>query len=131
MPKWFWCCSSSQHTVRNILARHAFRAAGLCCDIEVPFLLPGASRRPADWLVQRLVPPAGYLPTCPTAYGITSRSLYRAWAFSSAAHLLAGAAEAADAEELRAHTRHVRAAFHFHSEAASYAGLPFCQARVR
>lgn len=39
-------------TVPNTLARHAFSAAGLSCDFEVPFLIPGAAHHPADLLVQ-------------------------------------------------------------------------------
>ena len=98
--------------LRNALARHAFRAAGLRCDLEVPSLLPGTSHRPADLLVQPAPPPAGDLPDRPTAYDVTVRSPYQAAALSPAAQDLAGAAEAADNAKLRTHARTVREVFH-------------------
>ncbi|CDF40212.1 unnamed protein product [Chondrus crispus] len=100
------------NTVRNLLARHAFRAAGLCCDLEVPSLLPNTANRPADILVQPASPPSGALPDRPTAYDVTVRSPYCRSTMSLAAKGLAGAAEAADLDKLRVHSRTVRDAFH-------------------
>ena len=105
------------NTVRNALARHAFRAAGLQCDLEVPFLIPGTAHRPADILVQPAPPPAGALPDRPTAYDVTIRSPYRAGALVPAARRLAGAAEVADADKLRTHARTIRSALHLQSDA--------------
>ena len=83
------------NTVRNLLARHAFRAAGLSCNLEVPFILPGSDARPADILVQPTAPPAGAPPDRPIAYDVTVISVYRGGTLSRAAQELAGAAEAA------------------------------------
>ena len=104
--------------VRNVLARHAFRAAGLQCDFEVPFLLPDTARRPADLLVQPPAPPSGAPPDRPTAYDVTIRSPYRSGALSSAARNLAGAAEAGDTAKLSSHARAVRDAYHLQSDAS-------------
>ena len=99
-------------TVRNLLARHAFRAAGLSCNLEVPFLLAGSAARPAEILVQPAAPPAGAPPDRPIAYDVTVRSVYRGGTLSRAAKELAGAAEAAHVDKLRAHARTVREALH-------------------
>ena len=104
-------------TVRNVLARYAFRAAGLQCDLEVPYMLPDTARCPADLLVQPTAPPAGAPPDRPTAYDITVRSPYRSGALSTAALNIAGAAEAGDTEKFSAHARAVRAVYHLQSDA--------------
>ena len=106
------------NTVRNTLARHAFRAAGLSCDMEVAFLIPGTAHRPADLLVQPAPPPAGALPDRPTAYDVTVRSPYRVGALIQAARGIAGAAEVADADKLRTHGRIIRSALHREANAA-------------
>ena len=105
------------NTVRNLLSRYAFRAAGLSADLEVPFLLPGTAHRPADILVQPPTPPAGAPPERPVAYDVTIRSPYRRGSLSLAARGLAGAAEAAHVDKLRVHARIVRDAFHLQSDA--------------
>ena len=81
--------------IRNTLARLAFRAAGVPCDFEVPFLIPGTAHRPADLLVQPAPPPAGALPDRPTAYDVTFCNPYAAANLLSATRSIAGAAEAA------------------------------------
>ncbi|CDF35250.1 unnamed protein product [Chondrus crispus] len=103
--------------VRNTLARFAFRAAGLACDREVPFLTPGTAHRPADILVQPAPPPAGALPDRPTAYDVTIRNPYTAANLSLAARSVAGAADAAHTSKLQTHQRIIRAAMHLESAA--------------
>ena len=101
--------------VRNTLSRQAFRAAGLACDFEVPFLIPGTAHRPADLLVQPAPPPAGALPDHPTAYDLTVCNPYTAANLLSAARSIAGAADAAHTRKLRIHDRTLRAALHLQS----------------
>ena len=105
------------NTVRNALSRHSFRAAGLQCDLEVPFFIPGTAHCPSDILFQPAPPPAGALPDRPTAYDVTIRSPYRAGALVPAAPHLAGAAEVADANKLRTRARIIRSARHLQSDA--------------
>ena len=104
------------NTIRNVLARHAFRAARLRCDLEVPHQLPDTARRPADLLVQP-PPPAGSLSDRPTAYDVIVRSPYRSGSLSTAARDIAGAAEACDTKKLRTHARAVRDAYPLQSNA--------------
>ena len=103
--------------VRNTLARQAFRAAGLACDCEVPFLIPGTAHRPADLLVQPAPPPASALRDHPTAYDVTFCNPYTAANLLSAARSIAGAADAAHTRKLRNHDRILRAALHLQSNA--------------
>lgn len=102
--------------VRNTLARQAFRAAGLACDREVPFLIPGTAHRPADLLVQPSPPAAGALPDRPTAYDVTICNPYTAANMNSAARSIAGAAEGAHTRKLRTHDRILRAALHLQAD---------------
>lgn len=117
------CCNGFEvvhrhNTVRNFLSRYAFRAAGLCSDLEVQSLLPGTAHRPADIFVQPPPPPAAALPECPIAYDVTIRSPYRRASLSLAARGLAGAAEASHVDKLRVHARIVQDAFHLPSDAS-------------
>ena len=83
-------------TVQNQIATHAFRAAGLACTLEVPFLVPNTNHSPADILVQPGLPPPGMLPDKPTAYGVTIRSQFTTENIRQSAKRPAAAAEAGE-----------------------------------
>ena len=96
------------NSVCNAFARHVLRPAGLAYSLEVPFLLPNSSRRPADILVQPTPPRPGERARKPTAYDITVRSPYIRSNIYEAAQSFAGAAELADKDKLRKHQQVVR-----------------------
>ena len=103
--------------LRNELAKPAFRAAGLACSIEVPFLIPNTDHRSADILVQSAAPAPGMPLGKPTAYDVTVRSFYMKAIIRKAAQTPAAAAEAVYCDKQRAIKQTIRNALHFSTDA--------------
>lgn len=114
------CCSGYGFThrhnnVRNTLASHLFRAVGLVARIEVPFLVPGTSLRPADIFVQPPTSPPGAAPSLPVAYNVTVRrpdcSGVLRCATRARLGVLSASADIADTNKLRNHERQLHSAY--------------------
>ena len=105
------------NTLRYGLARHAFRAVGLACTLEVPFLIPHTDHRPTDILVQLGPPAAGMPPDKQRAYDVTVRSPYTKNIICKAAQHSAAAAEFGDSDKLRDLSRTLRNALHLPTDA--------------
>ena len=128
-------------TVRNQIATHAFRAAGLACTLQVPFLVPNTNHRPADILVQPVLPPPGMLPDKPTAYDVTIRSPFTTANIRQSSRRPAAAAEAGELSKHQTLRRTLREALriptdagiptlNWHFEAISFDTLGACSSHT-